>query len=105
MSERELTRIEVLSQGRMTAVTAATVFGLSRRQVHRLLRVFQSAGPATSFEPSAPGLVIALPKDTHTRVPFRIDRPPDLRVVRQIKVQIHLRVALCADFHFRIDVL
>ena len=49
MSERELNRIEVLSQitqGRMTAVTAATVLGLSRRQVHRLLKTFQSGGPA-----------------------------------------------------------
>jgi hypothetical protein len=30
----------------MTAVTAANVLGLSRRQVHRLLRAFQSEGPA-----------------------------------------------------------
>lgn len=49
MSERELNRVEVLSQvsqGRMTATTAANVLGLSRRQVHRLLRTFQSDGPA-----------------------------------------------------------
>ncbi|QFS82971.1 Integrase core domain protein [Roseivivax sp. THAF40] len=49
MSERELNCIEVLSQvtqGRMTSVTAANVLGLSRRQVHRLLKVFQSDGPA-----------------------------------------------------------
>ena len=49
MSERELNRIEVLSQitqGRMTAVTAANVLGLSRRQVHRLLNVFQTDGAA-----------------------------------------------------------
>ena len=49
MSERELNRIEVLSQvtqSRMTAVTAANVLGLSRRQVHRLLKTFQSDGPA-----------------------------------------------------------
>ena len=49
MSERELNRIEVLSQvtqGRMTATTAANVLGLSRRQTHRLLKVFQSDGPA-----------------------------------------------------------
>ena len=49
MSERELNRIEVLSQvtqGRMTAVTAANVLGLSRRQVHRLLKAFQADGPA-----------------------------------------------------------
>ena len=49
MSERELNRVEVLSQvshGRMTAVTAANVLGVSRRQVHRLLKVFQSDGPA-----------------------------------------------------------
>jgi DNA-binding IclR family transcriptional regulator len=48
MSERELNRIEVLSQvtqGRMTAVTAANVLGLSRRQVHRLLKDFQTDGP------------------------------------------------------------
>jgi transposase len=49
MSERELNRIEVLSQvsqGAMTAMTAANVLGLSRRQVHRLLKDFQSEGPA-----------------------------------------------------------
>jgi transposase len=49
MSEREPNRIEVLSQvsqGRMTAVTAANVLGLSRRQVHRLLKTFQADGPA-----------------------------------------------------------
>ncbi len=47
MSERELNRIEVLSQvtqGAITAVTAANVLGLSRRQVHRLLKTFQSGG-------------------------------------------------------------
>ena len=45
MSERELNHIEVLShvtQGRMTAVTAANVLELSRRQVHRLLKDFQT---------------------------------------------------------------
>jgi transposase len=50
MSERELNRIEVLSQvtqHRMTAVAAANVLGLSRRQVHRLLKTFQSDGAAT----------------------------------------------------------
>lgn len=49
MSERELNRVEVLSQvsqGRMTATTAANVLGLSRRQVHRLLRKFLTDGPA-----------------------------------------------------------
>ena len=49
MSERELNRIEVLSQviqGRMKAVTAANVLGLSRRQVHRLLKDFQTDGAA-----------------------------------------------------------
>jgi len=51
MSERELNRIEVLSQvtqGAMTAVTAANVLGLSRRQVHRLLKDFQNDGPAAT---------------------------------------------------------
>ncbi len=49
MSERELNLIEVLSQvtqGRMTTVAAATVLGLSRRQVQRLLGVFRDQGPA-----------------------------------------------------------
>ena len=49
MSERELNRIEVLSQvtqSRMTVMTAANVLGLSRRQVHRLLKDFQTEGPA-----------------------------------------------------------
>ena len=49
MSERELNRVEVLSQvsqGRMTTTNAANVLGLSRRQVHRLLKKFQTDGPA-----------------------------------------------------------
>ena len=49
MSERELNRIEVLSQvvqGRMSAVTAADVLALSRRQVHRLLKRFGADGAA-----------------------------------------------------------
>lgn len=49
MSERELNRVEVLSQvsqGRMAVTNAANILGLSRRQVHRLLRTFQSDGPA-----------------------------------------------------------
>jgi transposase len=49
MSERELNRVEVLSQvsrGGMTAAIAAQVLGLSRRQVHRLLKRFRSDGPA-----------------------------------------------------------
>jgi transposase len=49
MSARELNRVEVLSQvsqGRMTATNAANVLGLSRRQVHRLLRKFHANGPA-----------------------------------------------------------
>jgi transposase len=51
MSERELNRIEVLSQvtqGVMAAVTASHVLGLSRRQVHRLLKDFQNDGPAAT---------------------------------------------------------
>ena len=50
MSERELNRVEVLSQvaqGRMTAVAASNVLGLSRHQVHRLLKRFQSEGAAS----------------------------------------------------------
>ena len=50
MSERELNRVEVLSQvaqGRMTAVAASNLLGLSRRQVHRLLKRFQSDGAAS----------------------------------------------------------
>lgn len=47
MSERELNRVEVLSQvsqGLMTAVTAANVLGLSRRQVHRQLKRIETEG-------------------------------------------------------------
>ncbi|MFT4959439.1 MAG: hypothetical protein ACI92Z_000514 [Paracoccaceae bacterium] len=57
MSERELNRIEVLSQVtqlRMTAVTAASLLGLSRRQVHRLLKTFQLNG-ATAIRHKARG--------------------------------------------------
>lgn len=49
MSGRELNPIDVLSQvtqGATTAVTAAYVLELSRRQVHRLLKDFQTEGPA-----------------------------------------------------------
>ena len=56
MSERELNRIEVLSQvtqGRMTAVTTANVLGLSRSQVHRLLKDFQTDGPGSDPPQSA----------------------------------------------------
>jgi len=47
MSERELNRIEVLSQvtqGRMAAVATANVLRRSRRQFHSLLKAFQSDG-------------------------------------------------------------
>lgn len=47
MSERELQRIEVLSkvtERKMTTVTAAGVLGLTRRQVQRLLKTFQTDG-------------------------------------------------------------
>ncbi|KUF08686.1 ISNCY family transposase, partial [Pseudoponticoccus marisrubri] len=49
MSARELNRVEVLSQvtqGRMSAANAANLLGLSRRQVHRLMKRFQADGPA-----------------------------------------------------------
>ena len=49
MSERDLNRVEILSQvvqGRMTATSAANLLALSRRQVQRLLRIFRTAGPA-----------------------------------------------------------
>ena len=54
MSERELNRVEVLSQvlqGRMSAVTAADVLDLSRRQVHRLLKRFGADGAAAIRPP------------------------------------------------------
>jgi len=50
MSERELDRVEVLSQvsqRRMTATAAASVLGLSWRQVHRLLKGFETEGAAS----------------------------------------------------------
>ena len=49
MSERELNRVEVLSQvaqRRMTVRSAADVLDLSPRQVHRLLKAFNAGGPA-----------------------------------------------------------
>ncbi len=47
MSERELNRIEVLSQvddGRLTVSVAANILGLTTRQVYRLLKRFRSGG-------------------------------------------------------------
>lgn len=52
MSDRELNRIEVLSQvvqRRMTITTAANVLVLSRRQTQRLLKRFRSHGPACTL--------------------------------------------------------
>ena len=49
MSERDLNRVEILShvaQGRMTAINAAHLLALSRRQVQRLLKSFRADGPA-----------------------------------------------------------
>ncbi|MGB5864521.1 MAG: helix-turn-helix domain-containing protein [Sulfitobacter sp.] len=56
MSERELNQIKVLSQvsqGAMTAMTTANLLGLSRRQVHRLLKDFQTNCPI-AIRPKAP---------------------------------------------------
>ena len=47
MSERELQRVEVLSQvaeGTMSVTMAAAVLGVSARQVQRLLRRFRAEG-------------------------------------------------------------
>jgi transposase len=49
MSERELKRIEVLSkvvERRLSAVSAATILGITVRQIQRLLKTFQEDGPA-----------------------------------------------------------
>lgn len=49
MSERDLNRVEILSQvvqGRMTATNAGNLLSLSRRQVQRLLKSFRTDGPA-----------------------------------------------------------
>ena len=49
MSEREVQRVEVLSQilvGRVTVASAAGVLALSRRQVHRLLNAYRDGGAA-----------------------------------------------------------
>jgi len=49
MSERELRRAEVLASvvaGRMTMTAAAALMGVTRRQAHRLARVFESDGAA-----------------------------------------------------------
>jgi hypothetical protein len=50
MSERDLQRIEILSEvvaGRMTLVSAAHVLDLSERQVHRLLERMRAGGAAS----------------------------------------------------------
>jgi Winged helix-turn helix len=49
MSDRELTRLRVmidLADDRLTVDAAATLMGLGRRQIYRLLRVFSADGPA-----------------------------------------------------------
>jgi transposase len=80
MSERELNRVEVLSQvtqGRMTVVSAANMLKLSRRQVHRLLGTFRSEGPAAirhkargrrsnnRIDPAVRALAIALVRERY----------------------------------------
>ncbi|MBI1495450.1 helix-turn-helix domain-containing protein [Halocynthiibacter styelae] len=49
MSERDLNRIEVISQivdGRLTAECAANMLALTKRQIFRLLRRFREDGPS-----------------------------------------------------------
>src|SRR5277367_6405897 len=49
MSERELRRAEVLASvvaGRMTMTAAAALMGVTRRQAHRLARLFEAEGAA-----------------------------------------------------------
>jgi transposase len=49
MSDKELTRLEVLrdlTSGRLTASTAAELLGLERRQVQRLAKAYQDEGAA-----------------------------------------------------------
>ena len=60
MSERELRRAEVLASvfaGRMTMTAAAALMGVTRRQAHRLARVFEAKAP----QAFAIGLVDGLP--------------------------------------------
>ena len=48
MSDRELSRLEVLrdlDQRRLTTATAGQLLGLERRQVFRLLKAYRTAGP------------------------------------------------------------
>ena len=47
MSDKELTRLEVLrdlTSGRLTALAAAELLGLERRQVQRLAKAYQEQG-------------------------------------------------------------
>lgn len=49
MSDRELTRLRVmidLADDRLTVAAAATLMGLGRRQIYRLLQAFSTDGPA-----------------------------------------------------------
>jgi hypothetical protein len=49
VSQRELSRLRVmidLSDGRLTSRAAAELMGIGRRQVYRLRRAFEAAGPA-----------------------------------------------------------
>ena len=85
MSERELNRVEVLSQvlqGRITATASANVLGLSRRQGYRLLKTFQSDGPATIRHKSC-GLVMG--QDAFTQDADKI--PGGLSVARLFRDQ------------------
>lgn len=73
MSERELNRIEVLSevsQGRTTVTAAASVLGLSRRQVHRLLKSFETEGAASRGRPSGVSMEerLSIPTPPSTRI-------------------------------------
>ena len=80
MSERDLNRVEILSQvvqGRMTADHAANVLALSRRQVQRLLKSFRTDGPAAirhkargrpsnnRIDPAVQAFAVALVRDQY----------------------------------------
>jgi hypothetical protein len=52
MSERELRRAEVLASvfaGRLTMTAAADPMGVTRRQAHRLARLFEAEGAPHAF--------------------------------------------------------
>ena len=61
VSEMELSRLDTLQrivERRLTCTAAAQLLGLSRRQVHRLVKAYRAQGPSLAAVPPRTSLLL-----------------------------------------------